>query len=840
LWAADSSYTGGTTYTTTNTIANTTSPTLYQSVRYGNLFSYQFSVANGSYLVKLKFAEPYYTSPGQRVFNAAINGTPVLTNFDIVAQAGGGYRALDEVFAVGVTSGQITIQFTSGPADVPLINAIEITPPDPSTVTLTLSPTNSVRTSSQTLQYTAFVTGTTNTSVNWSISPSLGSISPSGLWTAPASITSQQAITINAVSAADATKFATATITLIPPPSIPISIATNSLAMGYMQQPYTAALSASGGVPPYSNWAVISGQLPSGLTLNTSTGQISGTPTAGGPYSAIISAQDAIGVTASKSFSLQVFDQPLDVYGGFANLSCTNGAQQQFYTQKMNNRWYLCTPAGHAFFLQGVSDIQTDTSVADQGISYAQAVTQKYGDTNFNWSNQTTKRLISWGFNAAVENTSTYAFPFGRPAGATVMPMAPDTLMSRYALTNQGSYAPDAIKSLLDTLNLNVYTGWVGSGSTPDVFDPNFDAYVNGRNAATMADPFWSQWFTSPWVIGITFDDSDELFGIGPGLESPGPDGVIHPHIGWMALASTPTMASSARYSWTYQNATVFSKQQLVSDLQTKYGTIAALNAAWGSNYTTFGSSGGWPRHTTGGTGLLDEDGSSTWLGTTDGTLLNATAAVTADLDAFLLKYWQKYFQVTHDRFKQYSPHQLFISPALNSHGGLTRKQILQAAAQYCDVLAIGAANQTLLDRSATYTGDKPYLFSQLIESANPDSSLWRYPNPYGQSSTTQADRATLYSNQATFVVNSAVTTTQTKPFLGYTFWALTDSWAEKANWGLVSFLDNAYDGQEAQVAAGADSWGFKTGGEERNYGAFVGAIQNTNLNILRLIAQGH
>ena len=77
-------------------------------------------------------------------------------------------------------------------------------------------------------------------------------------------------------------------------------------------------------------------------------------------------------------------------------------------------------------------------------------------------------RLLSWGFNTAVENTSVYVFPFNRPAGDTLIPMAPISLMSRYALTNEGKYAPDAMKSLLDSVDLTVYKGWVGSGSTPE------------------------------------------------------------------------------------------------------------------------------------------------------------------------------------------------------------------------------------------------------------------------------------------------------------------------------------------------------------------------------------
>ena len=58
--------------------------------------------------------------------------------------------------------------------------------------------------------------------------------------------------------------------------SPPLTITTNSLPAGSVNAPYSQTLQASGGAPPYT-WSVISGGLPIGLTLNGSTGEISGT-----------------------------------------------------------------------------------------------------------------------------------------------------------------------------------------------------------------------------------------------------------------------------------------------------------------------------------------------------------------------------------------------------------------------------------------------------------------------------------------------------------------------------------------------------------------------------------
>ena len=55
-------------------------------------------------------------------------------------------------------------------------------------------------------------------SVTWSISPRVGGIDQSGLYTAPASIASRQKVTVTATSVADSTKFASAQVWILPLP----------------------------------------------------------------------------------------------------------------------------------------------------------------------------------------------------------------------------------------------------------------------------------------------------------------------------------------------------------------------------------------------------------------------------------------------------------------------------------------------------------------------------------------------------------------------------------------------------------------------------------------------
>jgi len=90
-WLADSSSPANVLLQLQYPCCSTPAPQVYRTERYGqgNPPSLTTSCLKRQLQRELGFTESYVTSPGQRIFNVSINGTQVLTNFDIYAAAGG-------------------------------------------------------------------------------------------------------------------------------------------------------------------------------------------------------------------------------------------------------------------------------------------------------------------------------------------------------------------------------------------------------------------------------------------------------------------------------------------------------------------------------------------------------------------------------------------------------------------------------------------------------------------------------------------------------------------------------------------------------------------------------
>jgi hypothetical protein len=154
-------------------------------------------------------------------------------------------------------------------------------PPPPSiSVSIAPSPVN-VQAGIGAQQFTATVTNTTNTAVTWQVNgvtggnATVGTISASGLYTAPASVPNPAAVTVSAISVADPSRSGNASVTVTAPISVSVAPTSKTLNVGKSQQ-FTATVTNDPSVQGVT-WRV------SGVTGGNAT---VGTISASGLYTA--------------------------------------------------------------------------------------------------------------------------------------------------------------------------------------------------------------------------------------------------------------------------------------------------------------------------------------------------------------------------------------------------------------------------------------------------------------------------------------------------------------------------------------------------------------------------
>lgn len=668
-------------------------------------------------------------------------------------------------------------------------------------------------------------------------------------------------------------------------------------------------------------------------------------------------------------FTFPDISATLDLYGGDVRMPCTGGQKSMFYTEKGNNRWYFCTPAGNRFFQIGVYNASPSTA--------AQA---KVGGSAPLASSLINRRLMTWGFNTLGSYSSTYGIPTG------VSNDWPGTKNQPVKMAYTGYARPSyyslcdgqatgcagirvngtAVKEIMSTVDPTVYTGW-GGWKTPDFLDEKYKKWVVGYVRTNSVGRSFLTNSNTVYMVGWEIDDSDYLIGFGAGSQF----STIHggeeddfkrnqPHLAWITLITQPFQAGQYHIKakeWgliTYPDTEVKNKKALADFFATKYGSIGALNRAWGSTYSSFGSdsvahageavgagdgsqtafthafghgpvdprsilvrvngvpvatddgrgclggdatgfrqtknadgtyndwavsgtclnpvdytwsmtinfktppvgpvtvdyrSGGWGV----GTGLLDEAGSHPWIPhgvkasylwlEPGGPDQRVTQAFKDDMDAFLREQATRYFAGMRSAIDEFDPGRLYFGPSfLGSWGTPTRKEILQAAAGYVDVLPLynlptgHPSDPQRIEFIRQYFGDKPWT-SWEASAAQPDSAMANriLPDLPRVTSATQAERGQRYGDTINLLLNTR-TADGTYPIAGLKWWEYRDSNADGGNWGLVSIADNAYDGTGAQVAPGVDAWGCRTGGEVANYGDVITKVTQAHKSVYNQI----
>lgn len=163
-------------------------------------------------------------------------------------------------------------------------------------------------------------------SFTWLLLANSGSLPPgitlgnNGVFSGTATGSGQYAFSVTATDGSSQTAQAQFSITINPAPVI----LTTSLQTGIIGLPYTQTLSKTGGTLPIV-WSITSGGLPPGLTFNTATGEISGTPTNSGTYDITANITDSTGASYGKALRI-IINPALDIATATTGSAAPTGA----------------------------------------------------------------------------------------------------------------------------------------------------------------------------------------------------------------------------------------------------------------------------------------------------------------------------------------------------------------------------------------------------------------------------------------------------------------------------------------------------------------------------------
>ncbi len=210
-------------------------------------------------------------------------------------------------------------------------------------------------------------------------------------------------------------------------------------------------------------------------------------------------------------------------------------------------------------------------------------------------------------------------------------------------------------------------------------------------------------------------------------------------------------------------------KQELVKFLQKKYGTVDALNRAWGMQATSFDA-------------LLDAG------------LPVTTRDANDDMQAFTDLFITRYYQTITDAFHKYDKNHLLIGNRWQP-GTANNEHLCAIAGKFMDVISLNyytyGVDKAFLDRLDLWCGNKPMMLSEFYWASPSDTGL-----PGGKEVRNQRERGLAYRN---YVEQSA----RLPYIIGIEWFTLLDQarsgrWfekytGEKANDGLLNVADRPY-----------------------------------------------
>jgi autotransporter-associated beta strand protein len=426
-----------------------------------------------------------------------------------------------------------------------------------------------------------------------------------------------------------------------------------------------------------------------------------------------------------------------DIYGGWS-AGPTLTATGWFRTQKLNGKWWLVTPSGHLFWSTGVTGV---------GASCANI---PGGDGNL--------KLYSW-LPVAPDPLADYAWWWG----------ADFYQMNLYRTFGAGwpTNWQTTTRDRLTAWGFNTLGAWSDSNSFTPLQKPFTVALGDGTADAINGGQ--SDYYGSAWAAT---EAANLDAGTQPYRDNPLCLGYfVGNEMGWTGPDGVPVDALNLP-------GTRAVKAAFTAILQTKYGAIANLNAAWGI------SAPAW-------TDWADFLANPVVLPS------NRNAALEADLSMLYLAYANQYYSVVNSLMKQYAPNQLYLG---SRFGGPPPDEVAIAAGNHCDVVTynVYGTRDALLSRGQQIVKfDKPAMIGEFHFGAT-DRGM------FAGGMVTVASQQARGANYADYV-NTALA----QPWCVGAHWfqyvdqpLLGRGDGENYNIGLVSVADASYQELVSQAAA--------------------------------------
>lgn len=613
------------------------------------------------------------------------------------------------------------------------------------------------------------------------------------------------------------------------------------------------------------------------------------------------------------------------------------GATGYFYLYKDTNlrRWMFCDPLGNRYFYQAVQVIDGNYAGSPNNVNTA----TKYGNnTGYEYWIAQNRRLQALGFNAVGEYGDLRAFPACTIYGAGNTQQIPFVFLVN-------ALSSTLAKGLFSNLP-PAYTAYRGGGFK-DIFDPNFTTNVNTQFSAAQDGARFcnggtpSGLDTNPWLIGVVTDDSDFLYAL-PGVYTDS-------HLGLLSAEASSYQPTINGVVWA--DTQFYLKTNLRTFLTTRYGTVGALNTAWGSTYSTLGTTsttagsetigtgngvltsfshtfahgtvdpasilisvggvaqggdcpwfkgdslgncnsagsghaniqaatgninggtvtyasggatcggqaspcitvtfsaapanavaitatyqyGGWPKATAGGTGFLDEDGSSAWM---PATIANPpVGTVATDLNDYLTQIATQYYSTIYTRMRAALPHHLILGPDVSSIG--SRPGVAAQISAYTDAeeythteaIGIGPGVGAAATTASYNSKGLPVIAYTAVTTSGDSQFTWTNCAATGwDCGVDQVDRGRVYLGLVRqWYGGSYIGADGYSYIVGTDWFQWVDRNSETQNFGIVTLDDNLYGYypgnstlKESINRSITDGLGNTTTPDNANYGNFV------------------